>query len=123
MLRFVLLFLVLATPGLAQDRKPCHCITLADADATAQQVRFSDLVAEGEVRIRYLDHASFALRTSQGRVLVADYTAFIGDETAPDVVTMNNSHRAHWTANPDPRIPHVLRGRDRRITPLVRMRC
>jgi hypothetical protein len=27
----------------------------------------------------------------------------------PDVVTMNNAHSTHWTANPDPRIPHVLR--------------
>lgn len=113
MLRFVLPFLVLAAPGLAQDRKPSHCIALANAGATVQQVRFSDPVAEGEVRIRYLDHASFALRTPQGRVLVTDYTGFIGGDTVPDVVTMNNSHGTHWTANPDPRIPHVLPGWDR----------
>ena len=31
-------------------------------------------------------------------------------DVVPDVVTMNNAHRTHWTANPDPRIPHVLRG-------------
>jgi L-ascorbate metabolism protein UlaG (beta-lactamase superfamily) len=113
MLRFVLPFLLIATPGLAQDRKPSHCIALADAGKLVQHVSFSDSVPEGEVRIRYLTHASFALRTPQGRVLVTDYTGFIGaDDTVPDVVTMNNSHGTHWTANPDPRIPHVLPGWD-----------
>ena len=28
----------------------------------------------------------------------------------PDVVTMNNAHSTHWTAFPDPAIPHVLEG-------------
>jgi len=28
----------------------------------------------------------------------------------PDVVTMNHAHETHWTANPDPAIPHVLKG-------------
>ena len=28
----------------------------------------------------------------------------------PDVVTMNHAHETHWTAFPDPDIPHVLRG-------------
>ena len=33
----------------------------------------------------------------------------IGD-VVPDVVTMNHAHGTHWTADPDPRIPHVLQG-------------
>jgi L-ascorbate metabolism protein UlaG (beta-lactamase superfamily) len=42
---------------------------------------------------------------------VTDYTGYIGtQDVVPDVVTMNNAHSTHWTANPDPRIPHVLRG-------------
>ncbi|MEL7014172.1 MAG: MBL fold metallo-hydrolase, partial [Pseudomonadota bacterium] len=28
----------------------------------------------------------------------------------PDIVTMNHAHSTHWTANPDPAIPHVLPG-------------
>ena len=111
MIRFVLPFLICAAPLWAQDRVPSHCIALADAGMPVQRVAFSDPVAEGEVRIRYLDHASFALRTPQGKVLVTDYTGFIGgDDTVPDVVTMNNSHSSHWSAYPDPRIPHVLQG-------------
>jgi L-ascorbate metabolism protein UlaG (beta-lactamase superfamily) len=42
---------------------------------------------------------------------VTDYTGYIGtQDVVPDVVTMNNAHSTHWTANPDPRIPHVLKG-------------
>lgn len=111
MIRFILPLVLLATPALAQERVPSHCIALADAGVPVQRVAFADPVAEGEVRIRYLDHASFALRTPQGKVLVTDYTGFIGgDDTVPDVVTMNNSHGTHWTARPDPRVLHVLQG-------------
>lgn len=114
MLRLILPFLILTTPALAQDRVPSHCIALADAGMPLHRATFAEQVAEGEVRIRYLDHASFALRTPQGRVMVTDYTGFIGGgDTVPDVVTMNNSHATHWTRNPDPRIPHVLPGWDR----------
>ena len=40
-------------------------------------------------------------------------------DLVPDVVTMNNAHETHWTALPDPAIPHVLRGwaRDGRAPP------
>jgi L-ascorbate metabolism protein UlaG (beta-lactamase superfamily) len=113
MLRFVLSFLMMAAPATAQDRVPSHCIALADAGTPVHKASFTAPVAEGEVRIRYLTHASFALRTPMGKVLVTDYTGFIGaDDTVPDVVTMNNAHGTHWTSNPDPRIPHVLQGWD-----------
>ena len=49
--------------------------------------------------------------TSGGVMAVTDYTGWIGNpDVVPDVVTMNNAHSTHWTANPDPRIPHVLAG-------------
>jgi L-ascorbate metabolism protein UlaG (beta-lactamase superfamily) len=111
MMRFILPLVLLAAPVMAQERVPSHCIALADAGVPAHRASFAAPVAEGEVRIRYLEHASFALRTPQGKVLVTDYTGFIGgDDTVPDVVTMNNSHSTHWTAFPDLRVPHVLPG-------------
>lgn len=111
MIRFALSFILFATPALAQERVPSHCIALADAGLPVHRASFTDPVADGEVRIRYLDHASFVLRTPQGKVLVTDYTGFIGvDDTVPDVVTMNNAHGSHWTARPDTRVPHVLPG-------------
>ncbi|MFV0492998.1 MAG: MBL fold metallo-hydrolase [Pseudorhodobacter sp.] len=107
-----LLFTLAFLPGIAaaQDRIPSHCIALAE-NGYLQKARFETPVAEDEVRIRYLNHASFAMRTASDRVLVTDFTGFLGDTgLVPDVVTMNNSHRTHWTANPDTRIPHILEG-------------
>lgn len=105
-----ILVVILPASAAAQDRIPSHCIALAQG-RHVQQARFVAPVAENEVRIRYLDHASFAIRSAAGRVLVIDFTGFLGEtDLVPDVVTMNNSHRSHWTANPDPRIPHVLEG-------------
>jgi L-ascorbate metabolism protein UlaG (beta-lactamase superfamily) len=46
-----------------------------------------------------------------GVAAVTDFTGYLGNvDFLPDVVTMNNAHSTHWTAFPDPAIPHVLRG-------------
>jgi L-ascorbate metabolism protein UlaG (beta-lactamase superfamily) len=104
-------FVALAAPVAAQDRTPSHCLALAMEAATVLPVVFGDPVAEESVRIRYLDHAAFALETAGGLVAVTDYTGYLGvSDVVPDVVTMNNAHSTHWTANPDPRIPHALTG-------------
>ena len=71
-------------------------------------VRFD--LADDQVRIRYLQHASFAIESS-GLLVVTDYTGELGTAgVVPDVVTMNNAHDSHFTDHPDPRIPLVLRG-------------
>jgi L-ascorbate metabolism protein UlaG (beta-lactamase superfamily) len=111
MLRCALLFLLMPFAGLAQDRTPSHCLALAMDAASVMPVAFRDPVAGETLRIRYLDHAAFALKTAGGLIAVTDYTGYLGvTDDVPDVVTMNNAHETHWTANPDPRIPHVLRG-------------
>ena len=101
--------LALALP--AHARIPSHCIALADAGPErVMTAAFGDPLAEDTVRIRYLDHASFAIEAG-GLLAVTDYTGWIGNpDVVPDVVTMNNAHSSHWTGNPDPRIPNVLRG-------------
>lgn len=39
------------------------------------------------------------------------YTGYPGArDVVPDGVTMNQAHDTHWTAAPEPRIAHVLRG-------------
>lgn len=101
-----------ASPLLAQERPPSNCFALAQAIPEAQVIpaAWGDEVQTDHVRIRYLNHASFAI-TSGGVMAVTDYTGWIGNpDVVPDVVTMNNAHSTHWTANPDPRIPHVLPG-------------
>ena len=67
--------------------------------------------ASQTVRIHYIAHASFLIRTAGGLNMVTDFTGFTGSAPMiPDVVTMNHAHETHWTAFPDPAIPHVLPG-------------
>ncbi|MFZ5961872.1 MBL fold metallo-hydrolase [Thalassococcus sp. BH17M4-6] len=109
--------LVLLTAGAAsaQDtRRPSHCIAVADAAPGLEYLHkasFREPVAEYNVRISYIAHASFLIQTPGGLNAVTDFTGFIGNTTLiPDVVTMNHAHDTHWTPNPDPAIPHALPG-------------
>lgn len=114
--------LALATAGQAQTatRIPSHCIALAQAPGleVIHRASFGAPVAENRVRISYVDHSMFVLETPGGLTAITDYHGFLGaTDHVPDVVTMNNAHRTHWTATPDPRIPHVLEGWARDNTP------
>jgi hypothetical protein len=110
-MRLSLVLTFLAAPAIAQDRIPSHCIALASAEPRVIPAALEEGLDPDSVLIRYIDHASFAIVTPDGTVAVTDYTGYIGtQDVVPDVVTMNNAHSTHWTANPDPRIPHVLKG-------------
>lgn len=114
MFRTLAALLLLATPAMAQDaRQPSHCLSLAEAPGITylHQAAFTDPVPEGRVRIQYIHHASFLIQTPGGLSAVTDFTGFVGNvDFIPDIVTMNHAHSTHWTAFPDPAIPHVLRG-------------
>ncbi|KPP87474.1 MAG: putative Zn-dependent hydrolases of the beta-lactamase fold [Rhodobacteraceae bacterium HLUCCO07] len=116
MLRLILAlsFVLLAPAAQAQTRTPSHCIAIADAAPGLEYLHkagFRDPVSDHAVRIRYIAHASFLIQTPAGVNAVTDFTGNIGNTTLiPDIVTMNHAHGTHWTANPDPAIPHVLRG-------------
>ena len=103
----------LALPVVAQtapERIPSHCFAVAQGVAQAMPVSFGQDVAADQVRIHFIDHASFAIAAG-GKVAVTDYTGYTGQrDWVPDVVTMNNAHSTHWTPYPDTRIPHVLQG-------------
>jgi L-ascorbate metabolism protein UlaG (beta-lactamase superfamily) len=112
----VLILLLSATLASAQSdtRRPSHCLAIADAmpgAAYLQKASWSDAVPEFSVRINYVAHATFLLQTPGGLNIATDFTGFLGNTALiPDVVTMNHAHDTHWTANPDPAIPHVLPG-------------
>jgi len=103
-----------AVPAAAQDRRPSHCISLVQDTPGVTYVHKASFAAplpEHTVRLRYIDHAMFLVRSPGGVSAVTDYSGFIGTaDFAPDVATMNRAHRTHWTPDPDPRIAHVLRG-------------
>ncbi len=107
-------YLICAAPLAAQEtRTPSHCIALAQNTPGIEYVTKASLpdVPHEEVYLHYIAHASFLIRSHGGLNMVTDFTGFIGsDPMIPDVVTMNHAHESHWTAFPDPAIPHVLRG-------------
>ena len=119
-MRFKSLWMALAiaitgSAGLAQDtRRPSHCLAIADAAPGLEYIQKASWTApvpEFSVRINYVAHATFLLQTPGGMNIATDYTGFLGNTAMlPDVVTMNHAHDTHWTANPDPAIPHVLPG-------------
>ncbi|MGY3437683.1 MULTISPECIES: MBL fold metallo-hydrolase [unclassified Marinovum] len=108
------LFLLAATTASAQDRRPSHCIAIADAAPGIEYIHkaaWSDPLPAYTVRIQYIQHSAFLIRTQGGLNAVTDFTGFIGTtKMLPDVVTMNHAHSSHFTTAPDPAIPHALRG-------------
>ncbi len=109
------LLILILTSGLvqAQERTPSHCLAVAEAAPGLEYVVPASLgpVAEEMVRIHYITHASFLIRSHGGLNMVTDFTGYTGTTPLiPDVVTMNHAHDTHWTANPDPAIPNVLPG-------------
>ena len=113
MLMAVMLFPA-ASLAQEQSRRPSHCIALVENTAGLEVIwraGFRDPLPEETVRLSYIDHSMYLLQSPGGVSAVTDYNGFIGPEPfLPDIVTMNNSHSSHWTAAPDPAIPHVLEG-------------
>lgn len=106
---------IMGSAAFAQDaRRPSHCLAIADATPRAayiQKASWTAPIPQYSVRINYVAHATFLLQTQGGLDVATDFTGFLGNTTLiPDVVTMNHAHDTHWTANPDPAIPHVLPG-------------
>ena len=124
MIRFLTVLTALAVTGFAahaqtaQPRIASHCIALAQSAPgltylhhASETDNFRAPLPEFDVRIHYLSHASFLIQSPGGASAVTDFTGYIGNvDFLPDVVTMNHAHDTHWTAFPDPAIPHVLKG-------------
>ncbi len=114
-MRWVVAALMMVSGGAAaQERRASHCVAIAESAPGVEflyKAAWQDPVAKYSVRISYVAHASFLIQTHGGLNVVTDYTGFIGAaDLIPDVVTMNHAHSTHWTAHPDPAIPHVLPG-------------
>lgn len=110
----ILLLSVTVAQAQDQTRRPSHCIAIADAAPGLRYIHkaaWSDAVPEYSVRLHYIDHAAFLIRTRGGLNVITDFTGFIGTtRMIPDVVTMNHAHGSHFTPAPDPAIPHALNG-------------
>jgi L-ascorbate metabolism protein UlaG (beta-lactamase superfamily) len=67
-------------------------------------------LANDQIRITYIGHSTFLLESPKGVRIGTDYNDYVKPPVLPDVITMNHAHSTHYTNNPDPAIPHVLRG-------------
>ncbi len=99
--------LAFASPAAAQASKPEGCPRLISRD---QPRIIPALLREDELLIRFVGHATFVIETPGGVRVATDYNDYVRPQTLPNVITMNRAHSTHYTNNPDPRIPHVLRG-------------
>ncbi len=111
----LIMWIALALPAAAQDRRPSHCFAIADASPAITYLHKAawnaPVADEFTVRLSYIDHSMYLIQSHGGIDVVTDYTGFIGSVgLIPDVVTMNNAHDSHWTIAPHPDIPHVLSG-------------
>ena len=119
-----LIVLALAFVGLsgvatsAQERPPSTCLAVAEniRDLHLAPVQFASFTKTGteqskyEVAISFQGHSTYLIETAGGAKIATDYAGYLTVNTLPNVVTMNQAHSSHYTAFPNPKIEHVLRG-------------
>src|SRR5437667_4337742 len=105
------IFLALALLALGFGASAWAACTGPVADNGAR-VRLAAAGPEGGVGLTFLGHASFLIESPQGVKIVTDYNVMIRAPMTPDIVTMNNAHPTHYSANVEPGVKFVLRGWD-----------
>jgi L-ascorbate metabolism protein UlaG (beta-lactamase superfamily) len=86
------------------------CLAMAAREPAVTPAAYAPAaLAEDEVKLTFIGHASFLIESPAGVRVVTDYTGWSGG-LVPDAVTMNRAHTSHFTDSPDPAIAHVLRG-------------
>ena len=105
----VVLGTMVTTPALAQFS---NCQAIANRLPVGGRVVHvaTEPASDYTVEIRYVGHSTFRITAPDGTTIATDYAGSAGSGPRPDIVTMNHAHSSHWTAFPDPAIPHVLRG-------------
>ncbi|MBM3532251.1 MAG: MBL fold metallo-hydrolase [Alphaproteobacteria bacterium] len=103
-------FVVALAVAFARDAA-ASCQAIASRPVPTQLASVSPLaLAQGEVGLTFVGHASFLIESPQGVTIVTDYNDYVRPRTVPTIATMNVAHTTHYSNNPDPRIKHVLRG-------------
>jgi L-ascorbate metabolism protein UlaG (beta-lactamase superfamily) len=97
----------LATPTRATAQTSDPCMGLV----SSREVRIHRVaLGAGEIGITFVGHATFLLESPGGIKIATDYNDYVRPSVVPDIATMNHAHSTHYTNNPDPGIPHVLKG-------------
>jgi len=96
-----------AMPAAASD-----CFQFVENTPEFKVIPASFSLKSREVGIRFIAHSTYLIETDEGLQILTDWSgdfSFKIDEV-PDVITMNHAHETHWTAFPDPKIAHPLKG-------------
>ena len=67
-------------------------------------------LAQREVGLTYVGHATFLIESAGGVKIATDYNDYVRPTVVPDVATMNRAHSTHYSTRPDPGIKTILRG-------------
>ncbi len=90
------------------------CIQVAGAQSLLHHAAYAPgavaSVPRGQVRLTFVGHASFEIETPLGVRAVTDYNGYVLPPLLPHIVTMNNSHSTHFTADIPPETRYALRG-------------
>ncbi|MEZ5856782.1 MAG: MBL fold metallo-hydrolase [Hyphomicrobiaceae bacterium] len=110
-----------AGPGnAAEDR--CVAVSRAPGEPSVRKARYSagssivpaqfipPKAPNEAIRITFVGHSTFVIESRQGVKIATDYNDYIRPAELPDIATMNRAHTSHFTDQPDPLIPNVLRG-------------
>lgn len=96
-----------------QPKFPCGVGFVHNTHPMLHRAGFTlaDVTAD-QVRLTFIGHASFDLRSPQGVRAVTDYNDNYPPRTPPDIATMNINRGNHSSYSVDPGVKHVLRGWD-----------
>ena len=100
-----LLALMAAPPALASEPEACPGLI-----ARAKPTLHWAALANDEVGLSFVGHATFLIESPQGVRIATDYNDYVRPPGPLDVATMNKAHSTHFSHLPDPSIAHVLRG-------------
>jgi L-ascorbate metabolism protein UlaG (beta-lactamase superfamily) len=97
-----------AQQPLTEERCP-RMVAHASPRAIPASLRLAQL-RQGEIKITYIGHSTFEIRTAAGIRIATDYNDYVRPAAVPHIATMNRAHSTHYTNNPSREIAHVLRG-------------
>lgn len=92
----------------AQSEEPGCRPEMASLKLPIQRIN----LAEDEVRLTFVGHATFLIETPGGMKIATDYNDYVRPPVTPDIATMNKAHSTHNSRSPDPAIKRVLPGWD-----------
>ncbi len=105
----ILAIAVLAALAFAREAA-ASCSAVASRPGPQYAANAEVALLPDEIGLTFIGHSSFLIESPQGVTIVTDYNDYVRPRIVPTIATMNVAHTTHYSASPDPRIKHVLRG-------------